>query len=326
MSDTPAGSSEQQFTWDTAPSVPELLEDGTNFYLYGPNVGSSPIEQITADGSTSSYLVSDTTGVREQLASSGIVTGSMTYSSYGAPCADCSISTPFGFEGGYTDATDLVYLVHRYYDPTTAQFLSVDPLVTQTQRPYSYVDGDPVNSTDPSGLRGAGHLTPRAVCEDEHATNMQSCVAQDTAIQEQGPVDAADQNLLAPISSFIASHSQLIAGGACIVLGPEVCAFAIVFGAAERLNYDRENGGLTGQDWLSTGLVAAAELLTAGTGGLVEKLGEDASPLMFNIVSKGLSAISATPFSIIDLNDLNTLPGSQGDLASVNGGRCTKDY
>jgi RHS repeat-associated protein len=31
---------------------------------------------------------------------------------------------PFGFAGGYTDPTDLIYLIHRYYDPSTGQFIS----------------------------------------------------------------------------------------------------------------------------------------------------------------------------------------------------------
>jgi hypothetical protein len=38
------------------------------------------------------------------------------------------------------------------YDPTTAQFLSVDPLVAVTRSPYGYVGGNPVNSGDPTGL------------------------------------------------------------------------------------------------------------------------------------------------------------------------------
>lgn len=33
-------------------------------------------------------------------------------------------TTPFGFAGGYTDPTDLIYLIHRYYDPSTGQFIS----------------------------------------------------------------------------------------------------------------------------------------------------------------------------------------------------------
>ena len=34
----------------------------------------------------------------------------------------------------------------------TSQFLSVDPLVDQTETPYAFVNGDPVNATDPLGL------------------------------------------------------------------------------------------------------------------------------------------------------------------------------
>jgi RHS repeat-associated protein len=63
----------------------------------------------------------------------------------------CSISTPFGFEGAYADATGLDYLVHRYYDPTTEQFLNVDPLVGVTGTPYAYSANDPVNGSDPTG-------------------------------------------------------------------------------------------------------------------------------------------------------------------------------
>ncbi len=44
------------------------------------------------------------------------------------------------------------YLVNRYYDPTTAQFLSIDPLVAVTGEPYQYAGDDPVNGSDPSGL------------------------------------------------------------------------------------------------------------------------------------------------------------------------------
>jgi uncharacterized protein RhaS with RHS repeats len=44
------------------------------------------------------------------------------------------------------------FVVNRYYDPATGQFLSVDPLVTQTAAPYSYAGDDPVSNTDPNGL------------------------------------------------------------------------------------------------------------------------------------------------------------------------------
>jgi RHS repeat-associated protein len=53
-----------------------------------------------------------------------------------------SQTTTFAFEGS----------INRYYDPTTGQFMSVDPLVILTQAPYSYANGDPMNNTDPLGL------------------------------------------------------------------------------------------------------------------------------------------------------------------------------
>jgi RHS repeat-associated protein len=48
--------------------------------------------------------------------------------------------------------TGLIYLRGRVYDPTTGQFLSVDPLDAITQAPYNYANDDPVNESDPTGL------------------------------------------------------------------------------------------------------------------------------------------------------------------------------
>jgi hypothetical protein len=42
--------------------------------------------------------------------------------------------------------------IDRYYDPTTGQFVSVDPMVNETNQPYAYAGDDPVNIGDPLGL------------------------------------------------------------------------------------------------------------------------------------------------------------------------------
>ena len=105
---------------------------------------------------SSTYLFSDPEGVRITLNSSGAITSGASYNPYGQLTAGgVSSVTPFGYAGGYTDPTGLIYLVSRYYDPSTGQFISVDPLVGITGQPYEYVNGDPLNFIDPLGLCNA---------------------------------------------------------------------------------------------------------------------------------------------------------------------------
>jgi hypothetical protein len=43
-------------------------------------------------------------------------------------------------------------VINRYYDPSTGQFLSIDPDVGATDQPYVFTNDDPLNAEDPSGL------------------------------------------------------------------------------------------------------------------------------------------------------------------------------
>jgi RHS repeat-associated protein len=62
-------------------------------------------------------------------------------------------TSPFGYAGQYTDTeTGLQWLRAGYYDPTTAQFLTVDPLAAATGARYTYTRGNPITSADPTGL------------------------------------------------------------------------------------------------------------------------------------------------------------------------------
>jgi RHS repeat-associated protein len=137
--------------WQTNEGLPLLLSDGTNNYILGP--GGLPIEQISSGG-IATYLHHDQQGSTRLLTgSTGTVTGKCTYSAYGTPTCEGATSTPLGYDAQYTSSdTGLIYFRARVYDPATAQFLTVDPMMTTTRAPYTYAEDNPVNRIDPSGL------------------------------------------------------------------------------------------------------------------------------------------------------------------------------
>ncbi len=162
-----AGSTTQNFTWDTetgnaqtgvpgGPSPggsPQLLMDSSNAYIY--TGGITPAEQVSLSAGAITYLLADSLGsVRGTVNNSGTLTGTTSYDAFGNPATSGGLtaSTPFGYAGGYTDPTGLIYSVNRYYDPGTGQFISVDPDLIDTQAAYAYAGADPVTGTDPTGL------------------------------------------------------------------------------------------------------------------------------------------------------------------------------
>ena len=124
----------------------------SDYYVYGAS--GVPTEQISVATGTAIYLYTDQLGsVRMEVSATGAVIGSQSYSDYGTVSSTSGTDpTPFGFAGGYTDATGLIYLINRYYDPATGQFVSVDPLVGVTGAAYGYAGGNPVSNVDPHGL------------------------------------------------------------------------------------------------------------------------------------------------------------------------------
>lgn len=143
--------------------MPLLLHDGTNYYLYGPD--GFPYAQIASE--TPTYLHHDQQGSTRLLTnSSGEAKGKYTYTPYGSiETHEGSASSPLGYDGQYTSPdTGLIYLRARVYDPSTAQFMSVDSLVARTEEPYGYADQNPMHRWDPEGtapvVLAAPQITP----------------------------------------------------------------------------------------------------------------------------------------------------------------------
>jgi RHS repeat-associated protein len=149
---TPAGgsASTQQYLWD---NNFQLLMDSVNAYIY--TTGLAPAEQVNLATGAITYLSIDSLGsVRGAINSSGALTAATSYDAWGNPQTPGGLTsaTPFGFAGAYTDPDGLIYLINRYYDPATGQFISVDPDVAQTLEPYAYAGDDPVVLSDPNGM------------------------------------------------------------------------------------------------------------------------------------------------------------------------------
>lgn len=149
--------------WDRAEGMPlPLIDTGNNAtYVNGPD--GLPIEQISPAVEAPIDQTHDQVLYyhHDQLGSTQALTDkdahlvlAYTYNPYGkAIPSTTSILNPFTYAGQYTDRlTGLVYMRARWYDPTTGQFLTRDPITSLTQAPYSYAGDDPLNEDDPTGL------------------------------------------------------------------------------------------------------------------------------------------------------------------------------
>ncbi|WP_208029269.1 RHS repeat-associated core domain-containing protein [Rhabdothermincola sediminis] len=154
------------YSWDHASRLPMLLTETTGgastYYLYGP--GGLPVSQINPDGSIWYYHHDQLGSTRALTNAAGNTIATYTYDPYGQLTVRTgTATTPLGYTGQYTDPeTRYQHLRNRYYDPTTGQFLTRDPITPITREPYGYVYGNPLNNTDPTGLFGFGDLVDAA--------------------------------------------------------------------------------------------------------------------------------------------------------------------
>jgi RHS repeat-associated protein len=252
------------YTWGTLAGANVLLTDGATDYIYGP--GKSPIEQT--NNGICSYLVHDQLGSTIALTgAAGTVVGTYTYTTSGGTLTHTgTIGTPLQYGGGYTDSeTALIYLQARYYDPTTGQFLTVDPLVAATGARYSYAGGNPLTFTDPTGL------WPTIVIGAVIGAVVGTLVS--TASYALSPGEKSWRGLAG------AAAGGLVSGGitgACLGTGVGLLASAAcgAAGGAAGSMASQWVGGGSINDWGAVGTDTAFGAVVGGGGGLLsEKLG-----------------------------------------------------
>jgi RHS repeat-associated protein len=164
---------------------------------------TTSIGQINNTTGTVSYLHHDQQGSTRLLTGSvGAVTGKCTYGAYGTSTCEGATTTPLGYDAQYTSSdTGLIYLRGRTYDPTTAQFLSVDPLVKITGAPYVYAGDNPTTQVDPIGLESVceiynGILSPEPGTHIESKTEKQEQERGEKAETRELEKDALEERAL----------------------------------------------------------------------------------------------------------------------------------
>ena len=255
-------------TWDVSGPIPHMLVDnkvlgGTvspETFVYAPD--GTPLEQISG---TPLFFHTDRLGsVRAVTNTAGQVVGSFNYDPYGRPVGNAPTSlTPLGFAGQYTDAeTGLLYLRARYYDPTTGQFLTRDPLSSMTRSPYGYAGDSPLNAVDPMGLCRVNPVSidfwTQGNCLSDGADDIAGAVGDlwNTIVDHAGDISAV---------AGTAALLVLPIPGVGEVASPILGAISVVTGAIATAS-DVANG-----EYLQAALDALGTLIGAGG------LGEDVS-------------------------------------------------
>ncbi len=147
-----------EYALDVAAGLPEVIVATTG----GASTQYVQVQgQVLAqqDSGAWTHILPDHLGsVRQLVGSDSQVDLAQSFDPFGVPFETSgSGESDFGYTGEWWDAeAELSYLRARYYEPMVGRFLSQDPWQGDSSRPqslnaWSYVQGNPLNFTDPSG-------------------------------------------------------------------------------------------------------------------------------------------------------------------------------
>jgi RHS repeat-associated protein len=146
------------YLYDGARPIDELDSSGSVLakYTHSPEV-DDPLSMLR--GGATSYYQNDGIGSITSLSNqTAALASTYTFDSFGklAAASTGTITNPFRYTAREFDIeTGIYYNRARYFDPGSGRFISEDPLRFGGDGPnfYAYVNNDPIDFTDPLGLK-----------------------------------------------------------------------------------------------------------------------------------------------------------------------------
>jgi RHS repeat-associated protein len=198
--------------WDHTQGLAELagtsLETATTDLIHP---GSGAAWSLAVTGTDRTSVASDIHG-SAITATATTAARSASYNAWGDPVGADTLNPKLGYRGELTTQA-LVHLRARDYQPETANFTTTDPLdgedgTPTLNTPYHYADNDPLNKTDPTGLRpedkefvGIGDVSS---CPDSSGITMSGSYEDIAGICDAIPDDFLPTTASSAFGQFIA--------------------------------------------------------------------------------------------------------------------------
>ncbi|WP_165371453.1 RHS repeat domain-containing protein [Pseudolysobacter antarcticus] len=242
---------------------PAVSPSTTTKYFY---LGSHAVAKDSKNGAidTLLYLHTDPLGSPvAQTSTTGAIAGTTTYLPYGGRYASTGTgnSAGLGYSSHYLDASGLIYMRARYYDPQLHRFISGDPNgvdagTALNYNRYSYAGNSPYAKYDPSGRESACVLR-------------RSCAGNGIGSGSDIPMAVGGAAAIA-VGAYVGAE---VIGGAAAVLSPvaaDMIAYGWINGFLANPYTVATVGGAAYETALMVGSGAFSPTSTASMGDLTE--------------------------------------------------------
>ena len=205
--------------WDTnvsATTSPTATQTATGSdsvgALFAASGGGGGTTTTTAPTTTTTSSSTTTTGATTTTVPTGTTTTTVPSTTTTTSVSGSGATTPLLWAGQYQDpTTGLYYMRARWYDPSTGEFLSVDPDFNETLDAYGYADENPLDGTDPSGLMlsagGAGICNTVAACDATKPTPPKTTTPTKTPVKKTAnPVQTAQKQVASAVATAVAAE------------------------------------------------------------------------------------------------------------------------